>query len=115
MFFSLDNFYLMFKACKEIVGISIPVSHSEIPKSLKEEKGYHPTSRKAVEDVDPEQCPSYFERLQQFSNSYPADIPIVPPDYVQPNNTMKVDRSTVDDFYLGDEELKDRRKQQQQT
>ena len=107
----------MFKACKEELGITIPVSYSEIPKVWKNEdgEGYHPTSMKQVKDIDPEQCPSYFERLQQFSNSYPADIPIIPPDYVQPNNTMKVDRSTVDDFYLDDEELKERRKQQQQS
>ena len=86
------------------------------PKAIKQDDGtYHPTAHRQVKEVNPELCSLYFERLQQFSNSYPADIPIIPPDYVQPNNTMKADRSTVDDFYLGDEELKERRKQQQQT
>ena len=107
----------MFKACKEELGITIPVSYSEIPKVWKNEdgEGYHPTSMKQVEDIDPEQCPSYFKRLQEFSDSYPADVPIVPPDYVQPTKKMKANLDSVDGYYLTEEQLKERRKQQQQT
>jgi len=106
----------MVQACNEELGISIPMTIASEPKPIKQDDGTkHPTAHRQVKEVNPELCSLYFGRLQQFSDSYPADIPIIPPDFEQPLNKMKQDKSGVDSFYLNEEQIKERQRTLKQS
>jgi len=98
----------MYRATKEILGISIPMTiASQTKKTEWSETNYLP-----VTDVRPEDCSDYFERLREWNEAYPMETEERKPDFEQPLNTArKTDLRLVDRLFLAQEEVVVQRQQ----
>jgi hypothetical protein len=98
----------MFRATKEILGITIPVTIAGTTKKVE----YSDSNYLPVSEVNPDECTGYFERLDEWNESYPMKTERQIPDFTQANTPeWKIDLRLVDKLWLTEEQVEVQRQQ----